>query len=270
MRVTIAIDDIWLPLPPMRTPDIRQTVLEIVLELLADSGVDDIHLIIANSLHRRMTDGEMKRMVGEKIFDAFYPDRYYNHDAEDPDGMVELGQHRARRGGRGQPPRGREGPAHLCQHQPGARWTAATSRWASGSATTSRSRAHHNPRDHPRLRQLHGPEALGAEHQLDRAHRPRRRPAHEGLPHRDRAQQPHVRRASWSSSMKNEEDFTEFDRLKLQACATRCRRCRARPSARCSSIDSRRLRGDRRATRARPSRCTRRRSSSAGSSTRCR
>ena len=68
----------------------RQTILEIVLELLADSGVDDVHLIIANALHRRMTEAEMKRMVGEKIFDAYYPDRYYNHDAEDPDGMVEL------------------------------------------------------------------------------------------------------------------------------------------------------------------------------------
>ncbi|HUB07213.1 MAG TPA: lactate racemase domain-containing protein [Myxococcales bacterium] len=90
MKVTIAIDDISLPLPPMRTPDVRQTVLEIVLELLADCGVDDVHLIIANSLHRRMTEGEMKRMVGTKIFDAFYPDRYYNHDAEDPTGIVTM------------------------------------------------------------------------------------------------------------------------------------------------------------------------------------
>jgi hypothetical protein len=29
-------------------------------------------------------------MVGTKIYDAYYPDRYYNHDAEDPDGMLEL------------------------------------------------------------------------------------------------------------------------------------------------------------------------------------
>src|SRR5260370_27122131 len=84
MKVTVALDDISLPLPPMRTPDVRQTVLEIVLELLADSGLDDIHLVIANCLHRRMTEAEMKRMVGEKIFSAVYPDRYYNHDAEDP------------------------------------------------------------------------------------------------------------------------------------------------------------------------------------------
>jgi hypothetical protein len=91
MRVTIAIDDISMPLPPMVRPDVRQTVLEILLEMLDANGVDDIHLIIATSLHRRMTAAEMKRMVGDKIFDAFYPDRYYNHDAEDPDGMVHLG-----------------------------------------------------------------------------------------------------------------------------------------------------------------------------------
>lgn len=90
MRVTVALDDISLPLPPMRTPDVRQSVLEIVLELLADSGVDDVHIIIANALHRRMTEPEMRRMVGDKIHAAFYPDRYYNHDAEDPNGITEL------------------------------------------------------------------------------------------------------------------------------------------------------------------------------------
>ena len=68
MKVSIAIDDISLPIPPMVTPDVRQSVLEVVLELLADSGVDDVHLVIANALHRRMTEAEMRRMVGEKIF----------------------------------------------------------------------------------------------------------------------------------------------------------------------------------------------------------
>ncbi len=66
-------------------------MLEVVLELLADAGVDDIHLVIAICLHRRMTDAEVKRMVGPNIFDAYYPDRLYNHDAEDPDGLVTLG-----------------------------------------------------------------------------------------------------------------------------------------------------------------------------------
>src|SRR5207302_1424299 len=92
MKVLIALDDISLPLPPMRTPDVRQTILEIVLNLLADSGVDDVHLLIANALHRRLTPREMERMVGPRIFNAYYPDRYTNHDAEEPGGIVELGE----------------------------------------------------------------------------------------------------------------------------------------------------------------------------------
>ena len=92
MKVTIAVDDISMPLPPMQTPDIRQTALEVLLELLHGSGVDDVHIIIAISLHRKMTQSEMKRMVGQRIFDEYYPDRYYNHDAEAPDGLVLIGE----------------------------------------------------------------------------------------------------------------------------------------------------------------------------------
>src|SRR3989442_7262496 len=94
MKVTIAVDDISLPLPPMATPDIRQTVLEIVLDMLSGHGVDDVHIIIANSLHRKMTPWEMKRMVGQKIYDEIYPDRYYNHDAEWKEGLIRIGETR--------------------------------------------------------------------------------------------------------------------------------------------------------------------------------
>src|SRR5918998_4983080 len=96
MKVTIAVDDISLPLPPMATPDIRQTVLEVVLDLLGANGVDDVHIIIANSLHRKMTPWEMKRMAGAEIYEEFYPERYYNHDAEAPDALVKLGETRHR------------------------------------------------------------------------------------------------------------------------------------------------------------------------------
>src|SRR6185503_1252548 len=60
MKVTIAIDDISLPLPPMQSPDVRQQVLEVVLPLLADYGVTDIHIIVATCLHRPMTADEIK------------------------------------------------------------------------------------------------------------------------------------------------------------------------------------------------------------------
>src|SRR5947208_4268365 len=91
MKVTIAIDDISLPLPKMPRPDVRQSVLTIVLEMLAKAGVDDVHIIIASSFHRRMAEFEIRRAVGGKIFRAFYPHRLYHHDGEAPGGMVELG-----------------------------------------------------------------------------------------------------------------------------------------------------------------------------------
>jgi hypothetical protein len=92
MRVTIAIDDISLPLPPMRRPDIRERLLNSVLQTLADYGVDDVHLIIATSLHRRMTESEIRRMVGERAFKQFWPERLYNFDAENRAEIVKMGK----------------------------------------------------------------------------------------------------------------------------------------------------------------------------------
>ena len=92
MRLTIAFDDISLPLPPMKTPDIRGRVMEQVLELAARAGVDDVKLIVANSLHRRMTGAEIKRSVGERIFRSFWPENLTNHDAEDQDNLTHFGQ----------------------------------------------------------------------------------------------------------------------------------------------------------------------------------
>lgn len=92
MRVTIAFDDISLPLPPMQLPDVRQTIIEAVLERLERAGVTDIELICAICLHRRLTPAELRRMVGSRVFHRYWPDRLYNHDAEDPEGNVHLGQ----------------------------------------------------------------------------------------------------------------------------------------------------------------------------------
>src|SRR3954452_5837032 len=92
MKLTIAVDDISLPLPPMKAPDARQRVLENVLELAARKGVDDVEIIIANSLHRRMTPAEIKHAVGERVYRSFWPEALHNHDAEDPQGMVTIGE----------------------------------------------------------------------------------------------------------------------------------------------------------------------------------
>ena len=93
MKLTIAFDDISLPLPPMERPDIRQLVIEQVLDMAADAGVDDVELIVALALHRRMTEPELRHALGDRIYDAFAPNGLLTqHDAEDPDALVHLGQ----------------------------------------------------------------------------------------------------------------------------------------------------------------------------------
>ncbi len=95
MKLTIAFDDVSLPLPQMQRPDIRQRIIEQVLDMAAAAGVDDVHLIAARALHRRMTEAELRHALGDRVYDAFAPQgALYNHDAEDPDGMVELGRTR--------------------------------------------------------------------------------------------------------------------------------------------------------------------------------
>jgi hypothetical protein len=92
MRLTICFDDVSLPLPPMRRPDVRQLVIEQVLDLAAEVGVDDVCLIAALALHRRMTEAELRHALGDRIYDAFAPQGLLlQHDAEDPEGLVHLG-----------------------------------------------------------------------------------------------------------------------------------------------------------------------------------
>jgi hypothetical protein len=91
MKLTIVFDDLSIPLPQMQTPDIRQRIIEQVLEIAAAKGVDDVELIAGNALHRRMTPAELKRMVGERVFRSFFPRHLRNHDAEDRPNLVEIG-----------------------------------------------------------------------------------------------------------------------------------------------------------------------------------
>ena len=92
MKVTIAIDDISLPLPVMQRPDLRQTMLEVCLEFIDEAGVDDVHIIIATAFHRRMMPAEIKRTIGLPIYNRFESQgRLYNHDGEDKSKMKWMG-----------------------------------------------------------------------------------------------------------------------------------------------------------------------------------
>ena len=57
----------------MQRPDVRELVIEQVLDVAAASGVDDVVLVAALALHRRMTEAELRHALGDRIFDAFAP-----------------------------------------------------------------------------------------------------------------------------------------------------------------------------------------------------
>jgi hypothetical protein len=92
MKLTIAFDDLSQPLPPMRRPDARQQIIEAVLDLAAEAGVDDVQIIAARGLRRRMTEAELRHAVGDRVHDAFAPHGLLrNHDGADPAGLVVIG-----------------------------------------------------------------------------------------------------------------------------------------------------------------------------------
>ncbi|GAA3605229.1 lactate racemase domain-containing protein [Microlunatus ginsengisoli] len=92
MRLTIAFDDNSTPVPAMPSPDIRARIIEAVLTRAAAAGVDDVALICANGLNRRLTPAELEALVGERVFRSFFADDLLtNHDAEDLDAHTAVG-----------------------------------------------------------------------------------------------------------------------------------------------------------------------------------
>lgn len=82
MKLTIAFDDVTVPWPRMRQPDVRGRIIEKVLALAAQAGVDDVQLVVGNGLQRRITEREMLHIVGERVFRSFFADgKLNNHDA---------------------------------------------------------------------------------------------------------------------------------------------------------------------------------------------
>lgn len=93
-KILIAFDDNCQPFPPTKRPDIRQLMIETVLTMLYEAGVErrNIRLICAVALHRKMKRGELEFMVGTGIMKEFYPAQLTNFDAEAPDELVYLGE----------------------------------------------------------------------------------------------------------------------------------------------------------------------------------
>jgi hypothetical protein len=72
----------------------RKTAIPIIIDECLGAGVreEDIRLICSNGLHRKNTREEIRRILGDAVFDRFW-DRHQivNHDSEDWDNLVDLG-----------------------------------------------------------------------------------------------------------------------------------------------------------------------------------
>ena len=72
----------------------RRVTIPLLLEELREAGVRerDIKLVCAIGLHRKNLREEWNAYLGRDLVDRFWGERLVNHDAEDPDGMVHLGE----------------------------------------------------------------------------------------------------------------------------------------------------------------------------------
>ncbi len=107
--------------------------------MAADAGVDDVHIIAALALHRRMHEFELRHALGDRVYDAFEPrGLLYQHDAEDPDSSPSsVRRPRARRSRSTSGP-----PSPTCSStstSTSSPWTAGGSRRPSASRRTARS-----------------------------------------------------------------------------------------------------------------------------------
>ncbi|MEG2702944.1 MAG: lactate racemase domain-containing protein, partial [Clostridia bacterium] len=72
----------------------RKVAIRVCLDQLYSAGVDkrDVLLLFSNGLHPRATMPEMKLILGQSLFDEFYPSgQITSHDSEDYEHLVDLG-----------------------------------------------------------------------------------------------------------------------------------------------------------------------------------
>lgn len=93
-KVTIAFDDPIGFTPSQREPDFRGIAIGVILQELEKLGVKagNIRLVCAVGLHRKWTTWELGSIIGEDLAYSLGPSRLRNHDAEDKENLVFLGE----------------------------------------------------------------------------------------------------------------------------------------------------------------------------------
>eukprot|EP00850_Spirogloea_muscicola_P010013 SM000057S18443 [mRNA] locus=s57:616797:622218:- [translate_table: standard] len=90
-KVLMAFDDVSIPLPPMRRPDIRQLILERAEQICVEEGITDITFICSIALHRYIRPDEFLHICGPKLFKKYHPHRMRNYNAVDEYDSTQLG-----------------------------------------------------------------------------------------------------------------------------------------------------------------------------------
>lgn len=92
LRLTVSVEGVTRPWPMAAPPDPRGRVVEAVLTLAAAAGVDDVAVVVATGLGRRLFPAERTALLGERVSRSFGPlGRLTDHDAGDPTGPVTVG-----------------------------------------------------------------------------------------------------------------------------------------------------------------------------------
>jgi hypothetical protein len=216
MKVTIALDDISLPLPPMKAARRARRVLEIVLELLADSGVDDVaphHRQRAAPAHDRGRDEahgrreDLRRVSTPTV--TVQPRRRATPTASSSSAhgaineVVEINR-----------PGRRERPHHLREHQPRADGRRAQVGGHGAVGTTKTLRHHHNPKTIRAPSRTWSPKRSICSAKLERIGRVIDKKIK--VFHIETTVNNRMFDSRWSSSVKNEDDFTEFEERGLK------------------------------------------------------
>lgn len=92
-RVVIAFDDASGAYFQTQRTDFRQTAIEVMVEELRKAGVslNNITLLLAQGLHRKLSRTEMETFLGRRLVLQFGYNNLYCHDAENPEQLVHLG-----------------------------------------------------------------------------------------------------------------------------------------------------------------------------------
>ncbi|CAI7925641.1 unnamed protein product, partial [Closterium sp. NIES-54] len=90
-KVLMAFDDVSVPLPPMRRPDLRQLIMEEAESDCVAAGITDIRFVCSIALHRYVRADEFRHICGGYLFGKYYPHRMGNYNAVDMDETVDIG-----------------------------------------------------------------------------------------------------------------------------------------------------------------------------------